>query len=986
MAVMNSSMRSERNLMNKNQPWKKRIIYLLGIGIMIITGKMVFQYDNVFSEMVLSSGMKYSKVECLEGNMAEYFFPAPDGERVCVYKEEDLAKDEKISISEYGDSLSIEALYKDICFSYSYTEWLKEQGMQLYINLGNGRYDDAILEPVAVENGISEGYRIEKYMQEYGMTWSDIRHKQEYFLFGKVVNDWSNYTGSRFKSGNIGDVEIINHLDYGEAVISTAENADTGIFLKDVSVWNRPRVLDEDAEEIKEIENKYYSIRCLSYSSEDLCEKKESESITEFTRQYSGFCPTDEHIGNSVFYDTYWINIFLDYFPYGCKLYSGDEGQKKADRLKASYEILYADDQYLCVRNYGTVTYGNIDKYYENVTLLDLYKTGIGNGALSVGEGEQYDFKIDLALIGEKIENGDYWLDNRGINLFNEDDMQIRQAIWDFFEEKQYIYRTYIREGRIGFLIPFDKSDEPYLKLEVSYDWKLPEEKNVLEEALCKQIYADQKEWKDEVRKQDSDSEVLEESDSILCYLYNDSLLCVKNQLIYGNGYAQEYYYRYVTYDVNTGQAIRLGDIVNIDDEFIQWLKESEKAEGNLAKAVYSQEEGRVMTLRMLKNCPKEKLKEALEECEFYLEPERLYIKLPYWNNKLLNKGWICNGEGKTWNNWLVIRLEDIEDFLRSEWKSAVVYQENVSTMVKNNVNTVVENEENIMSETQIVADYLEMNSEEFLSKYNKNELYEKGVLYCGIESWKYQGTQLDAYQEDYYNVTDITAIRIRGKQESDDVAIEKDLDTKNPGFVCIKYLGDYAISVYLQESMNSENNNDNELNLVEFSFIKVELEEGTAPEILYSYLENDYYQVKEELQEALWIESPDGTKEAYISNGSLSKHPSQIFIRYKEEAPDSIFRREWQCEIVGWIDGEHLVCNEVDMGPILIHLENNQVEQIKKDDDDFDPYGAKYIIDGNYLICQVMDEEIYRWNIVRNEDEIEWVDILTEEKQELWE
>ncbi len=304
--------------------------------------------------------------------------------------------------------------------------------------------------------------------------------------------------------------------------------------------------------------------------------------------------------------------------------------------------------------------------------------------------------------------------------------------------------------------------------------------------------------------------------------------------------------------------------------------------------------------------------------------------------------------------------------------EETIQQKENISTVVyQENVNTMVENEEDIMSETQIVSDYLEMNSEEFLSRYNKNELYEKGVLYCGIESWKYQGTQLDAYQENYYNVTDVTAIRIGDKPESNEATIEKDSDIKNSGSVCVKYLGDYAISVYLQESINSENNNDNELNLAEFSFIKVELEEGTAPEILYSYLENDYYQVKEELQEALWIESPDGTKQAYISNGSLSKHPSQIFIRYKEETPDSIFRREWQCEIVGWIDEEHLVCNEVDMGPILIHLENNQVEQIKKEEDDFDTYGAKYIIDENYLICQSLGDEIYRWNIINREDEV---------------
>lgn len=58
-------------------------------------------------------------------------------------------------------------------------------------------------------------------------------------------------------------------------------------------------------------------------------------------------------------------------------------------------------------------------------------------------------------------------------------------------------------------------------------------------------------------------------------------------------------------------------------------------------------------------------------------------------------------------------------------------------------------------------------------------------------------------------------------------------------------------------------------------------------------------------------------------------------------------------------------------MEPILIHLENNQVEQIKKEDDDYDTYGAKYKIDGNRLICQFLDEQIYCWNIIKEDDEV---------------
>lgn len=36
---------------------------------------------------------------------------------------------------------------------------------------------------------------------------------------------------------------------------------------------------------------------------------------------------------------------------------------------------------------------------------------------------------------------------------------------------------------------------------------------------------------------------------------------------------------------------------------------------------------------------------------------------------------------------------------------------------------------------------------------------------------------------------------------------------------------------------------------------------------------------------------------------------------------------------------------------------------------DDYDTYGAKYIIEDNYLISQFMSEEIYRWGIIGGQE-----------------
>lgn len=266
------------------------------------------------------------------------------------------------------------------------------------------------------------------------------------------------------------------------------------------------------------------------------------------------------------------------------------------------------------------------------------------------------------------------------------------------------------------------------------------------------------------------------------------------------------------------------------------------------------------------------------------------------------------------------------------------------------------------LEEAQVISDFLIMDSEAFERKYDRDRLYKEEILYCNMDAWKYQGKQLDAYQEPeaYAQVEDISAIRFQG--ESMEVLERAALPENGCEVIISETLGlavfeDYGVSIYYPDE--------------EISFIKVEVEEGTAPKELYSYLEKEYYQVREEIRQAQWISSPEGTREASVSNGNLPKHPSQIFVRYQDKIPERIFRRTWECRIAGWIDENHLVCYEVDRGPVLIHLENDQTTYIKKAEDDYDAYGADYRIEGDVLICECMGEELYRWEIVSESGEV---------------
>lgn len=273
-----------------------------------------------------------------------------------------------------------------------------------------------------------------------------------------------------------------------------------------------------------------------------------------------------------------------------------------------------------------------------------------------------------------------------------------------------------------------------------------------------------------------------------------------------------------------------------------------------------------------------------------------------------------------------------------------------------------------------VVSDFLSMSAKMFEREYDKNALYERDILYCTQEAWKYHEEQLDAFSDpkDYYEVDEIAAVRFVNAGAADmranveTAVLESDRDR-----VFVQYFDDYAVSMYFGEGKEKQGG-ETELKLTEFSFVRVKLSEyderETAPKELYERLERKYYRDREEIQSAEWAVSPEGTKAVCISNGMLPKHPSQIFVRYQEKMPDLIFRRTWECYFTAWVDENHFICCDDMSGPFLIHLEDNRIEDIKKEDDDYDQWGCKYRVENGQLIATFLDEEYYRWDIVNDE------------------
>ncbi len=114
------------------------------------------------------------------------------------------------------------------------------------------------------------------------------------------------------------------------------------------------------------------------------------------------------------------------------------------------------------------------------------------------------------------------------------------------------------------------------------------------------------------------------------------------------------------------GKDCELSDLIEINDDFIEWMKSSGQAEGNLLRISPDWKTGCRKTKKMLKNFPEEQMKTVLENCEFYIEPGYLHIRFPYWDYEAEEPAFVKNGND-LWRGWLTVKTDDIERFLKVE-------------------------------------------------------------------------------------------------------------------------------------------------------------------------------------------------------------------------------------------------------------------------------------------------------------------------------
>lgn len=114
------------------------------------------------------------------------------------------------------------------------------------------------------------------------------------------------------------------------------------------------------------------------------------------------------------------------------------------------------------------------------------------------------------------------------------------------------------------------------------------------------------------------------------------------------------------------GKDCELSDLIEIDDGFIEWIKSSGQAEGNLQRISPDRETGCRKTQQMLQYFPEEQMQTVLENCEFYIEPGYLHVRFPYWDYERKEPGFVMNGND-LWRGWLTMKTDDIERFLKVE-------------------------------------------------------------------------------------------------------------------------------------------------------------------------------------------------------------------------------------------------------------------------------------------------------------------------------
>ena len=181
-----------------------------------------------------------------------------------------------------------------------------------------------------------------------------------------------------------------------------------------------------------------------------------------------------------------------------------------------------------------------------------------------------------------------------------------------------------------------------------------------------------------EVKRTEAD----EQGVSYTTWLETDSMLCIQQTIrhddrrIWGTLYRHPVMLTDEIFGRDTGTSrfavqidgknCELSDLIEINDDFIEWMKNSGQADGNLLRISPDWKTGCRKTKKMLKNFPEEQMQTVLENCEFYIEPGYLHIRFPYWDYEAVKPAFVKNGND-LWRGWLTVKTDDIERFLKVE-------------------------------------------------------------------------------------------------------------------------------------------------------------------------------------------------------------------------------------------------------------------------------------------------------------------------------
>lgn len=131
---------------------------------------------------------------------------------------------------------------------------------------------------------------------------------------------------------------------------------------------------------------------------------------------------------------------------------------------------------------------------------------------------------------------------------------------------------------------------------------------------------------------------------------------------------------RYHVYDLETGRSLQLGDILNLNLEFVRWLKEEKKVEG-WAEYHEGDAPGELGELlwKLLDRYSEQQLLSALGDAEFWMKEGSLYFRLPFldqWDKPLYSYG------GTSYPNYLVyaecrIKEADLAMWINEEHREA---------------------------------------------------------------------------------------------------------------------------------------------------------------------------------------------------------------------------------------------------------------------------------------------------------------------------